>query len=77
MFITRISRYIYFSVLSTVSRNRGRAWNVLSVDTGAHLYTYYLYSTVHSFVAKYTGSSLGKKSTLSLKCHSCHQKSLD
>jgi hypothetical protein len=38
MFVTRISRYIYRSVLSAVSRNRGRSWNVLPVDTGAHRY---------------------------------------
>jgi hypothetical protein len=42
MFVTRISRYIYRSVLSVVSRNRGRSWNVLPVDTGALLYYYCL-----------------------------------
>jgi hypothetical protein len=38
MFVTRISHYIQLSVLSAVSRNSGRFWNVLPVDTGAHLY---------------------------------------
>jgi hypothetical protein len=40
MYVTRISRYIYVyrSVLSAVSRNRGRSLNVLPVDTGARLY---------------------------------------
>jgi hypothetical protein len=38
MYVTRISRYIYRSVLSVDSRNRGRSWNVLPVDTGALLY---------------------------------------
>jgi hypothetical protein len=33
-----ISCYIWHLVLSTVSRSRGRSWNVLSVDTGALLY---------------------------------------
>jgi len=28
MYVTRISRYIERSVLSVVSRNRGRSWNV-------------------------------------------------
>jgi hypothetical protein len=39
MFVTRISRYILRSVLSAVSRNRGRSYNVLPVDTGAQLYS--------------------------------------
>jgi len=34
-----ISRYIQRSVLSAVSRNRGRSWNVLSADTGVCLYS--------------------------------------
>jgi hypothetical protein len=38
MFVTRISLYIQRSVLSAVSRYRGRSWDVLPVDTGAHLY---------------------------------------
>jgi hypothetical protein len=41
MFVTRISLYIYIynsSVLSAVSRHRGRSWNVLPVHTGALLY---------------------------------------
>jgi hypothetical protein len=38
MYVTQISRYIQHSVLSAVSRNRGRSWNVLPVDTGAQLY---------------------------------------
>jgi hypothetical protein len=32
------SRYIQLSVLSAVSRNRGRSWNILSMDTGVRLY---------------------------------------
>jgi hypothetical protein len=35
MYVTRISRSIERSVLSAVSRNRGRSWNVLPVDAGA------------------------------------------
>jgi hypothetical protein len=38
MFVTRISRYIERSVLSAVSRNHGKSWNVLPVNTGAHVY---------------------------------------
>jgi hypothetical protein len=38
MYVTRISRYIFNSVLSAVSRNQGRSWNVLPIDTGALLY---------------------------------------
>jgi hypothetical protein len=38
MFVTRISRYVYRSVLSAVPTNRDRTWNVLPVDTGAQLY---------------------------------------
>jgi hypothetical protein len=38
MFDTRIKPYIWRLVLSAVSRNRGRSWNVLLVDTGARLY---------------------------------------
>ena len=34
MYVSRISRYIQHSVLCAVSRNRGRSWNVLPVDTG-------------------------------------------
>jgi hypothetical protein len=37
MYVTRISRYIERSVLSAVSRNRGKSWNVLPVDTGTLL----------------------------------------
>jgi len=33
MYVTRISRYILLSVLSAVSRNRSRSWNVLPADT--------------------------------------------
>jgi hypothetical protein len=40
MFVTRISRYIQRSVFCAVSRNRGRSWTVLPVNTGALLYTY-------------------------------------
>jgi hypothetical protein len=38
MYVTRISRYIWRSVLSAVSRNRGRSWNVLPVCTAALLF---------------------------------------
>jgi len=38
MYVTRISRYIQRSVLSAVSRNRGRSWNILPADTGVRLY---------------------------------------
>jgi hypothetical protein len=38
MYVTRISRYIQRSVLSEVSRNRRRSWNVLPLNTGALLY---------------------------------------
>jgi hypothetical protein len=38
MFVTRISRYIQRLVLSVVSSNRGRTWNLLPVDAEAHLY---------------------------------------
>jgi hypothetical protein len=41
MYVTRLSRFIQRSILSTVSRNRSRSWNVLPVDTGAHLYYQY------------------------------------
>jgi hypothetical protein len=37
MYVTRISCYVWRSVLSAVSRNRGRFLNVLPVDTGAHM----------------------------------------
>jgi hypothetical protein len=37
MHVTRISRYIQRSVLSAVSRNRGRSWNVLPAIRG-HTY---------------------------------------
>jgi len=33
-----ISRYIHRSVLSAVSSNSGRSWNVLPVDMGALMY---------------------------------------
>jgi hypothetical protein len=33
-----LNMFIYRSVLSAVSRNRGRSWNVLPVDTEVHLY---------------------------------------
>jgi hypothetical protein len=36
-FVTRISRYRQRSALPAVSRNRGRSWNVLPVDTWALL----------------------------------------
>jgi hypothetical protein len=35
-----ISHYIYRSVLSVVSCNRSRSWNVLPMDTGVRLYSY-------------------------------------
>jgi hypothetical protein len=38
MFVTRKSRNIQRSVLSAVSRNSGRSWNVLPVNEGARLY---------------------------------------
>jgi hypothetical protein len=38
MYVIRISRYIQRSVLSAVSRNRDRSWNVLPLNTGALLY---------------------------------------
>ena len=43
MYVTRISRYItlYIVLVSAVSRNRGRSWNVLPVDTGVSLYFKY------------------------------------
>jgi hypothetical protein len=37
MYVTRISRYICGSVLSAVSRNRGRSWNVVPPDPGVRL----------------------------------------
>jgi hypothetical protein len=40
MFITQISCYIYRSVWSAVLSIRSRSWNILPVDTGAHLYVY-------------------------------------
>ena len=44
-YFTRISRYItlYIKrlVLSVVSRNRGRSWNVSPADTEVHLYVMY------------------------------------
>jgi hypothetical protein len=42
--VTRISCYVQHSVLSAVSRNHDRSWNVLPMDRGAHLYIYiYIY----------------------------------
>jgi hypothetical protein len=38
VFVTRISRYIRRSVLSAVSHNRARTWNVLHAIQGALLY---------------------------------------
>jgi hypothetical protein len=35
MYVTRMSRYIERSVLSAVSRNRDRSWNVLPMGRGA------------------------------------------
>jgi hypothetical protein len=40
MYVTRLSCYIWLSVLSAVSHNRGSSWNVLPVDTGAVLYLF-------------------------------------
>jgi hypothetical protein len=40
--------YIQCSVLSMVSRNRGRSWNVLPTNTGAHLY-YKKHSVLHKY----------------------------
>jgi hypothetical protein len=40
MYVTRISPYTKRSVLSTVSRNCGRSWNVLTVDKGALLHRF-------------------------------------
>jgi hypothetical protein len=37
MYVTRISRYIESSLLSLVSPNHRKSWNVLPVDTGALL----------------------------------------
>jgi hypothetical protein len=37
MYVTRISRHWKRSVLSVVSRNCSRSWNILPVDTGALL----------------------------------------
>jgi hypothetical protein len=34
MYFTRISRDLWRSVLSAVSHNRGRSWNVLLANTG-------------------------------------------
>jgi hypothetical protein len=39
MYVTRISRYIESSLLSSLSRNRGTSWNVLPVATGALMYS--------------------------------------
>ena len=36
-----MSRYIQSSVLSAVSHNCGRSWNVLPTDTAVHLYFLY------------------------------------
>jgi hypothetical protein len=49
MYVTRISCYIQLSLLSAGSRNRGGSWNVLPVDTGAHLY-YFHPSSNYEFV---------------------------
>ena len=37
MYVTRMSRYIYRSVLSAVSRNRFKSWNALPVDKGVRV----------------------------------------
>jgi hypothetical protein len=42
MFVAQMSYYIQCSVLSTVLCNHGRSWNILPVDTRAHLYKYSL-----------------------------------
>jgi hypothetical protein len=47
MYVTQISR----SVLSAVSRNRGRPWNVLPVDTGAVLYLVSCVAVVSCLIA--------------------------
>jgi hypothetical protein len=39
MFVTQISCYIQCSVITMVSHNCGRSWNVLAADTGKLLYT--------------------------------------
>jgi len=41
IYVTRISRYIQGSVLSAVSRDRGRSWNASPADTGVRLYIMY------------------------------------
>jgi hypothetical protein len=38
MYVTRMSRDVYRSVLSAVVRNRGRSWNVLPANLGTHMY---------------------------------------
>jgi hypothetical protein len=38
MYVTQVTRYILCLVLSTVSRNPSRSWNILPVDTGTLLY---------------------------------------
>jgi hypothetical protein len=38
MFVTGISHYIEYSVLSAVSHNHSRSWNVLPMSTGIHLH---------------------------------------
>jgi hypothetical protein len=49
MFVTRISHYIQRSVLSMVSHNRSRSWNVVPTDTGTHLYTHWFLRTSTQF----------------------------
>jgi len=61
-----MSRYIKRSVLSAVSRNRGRFWNVLSVNTGVclcvyvcmcvYIFTYiYINKHIQIYIYIYTG----------------------
>jgi len=45
MYVTRISCYIQRSVLSAVSRNHGRSWNILPTDTGVRLYLHFTHVT--------------------------------
>jgi len=43
MYVTRISHYIQRSVLSVVSHNHSRSWNILPAVTGVRLYKRLLY----------------------------------
>ena len=76
MYVTRISRYIQRSVLSSISRNRRRSWNVLPVDTGVRLCMLMYASVIKNLVIKNEGADffLETLALITLRRSVTHQK---